>query len=214
VSDDTIILIGNGPSLNQVTDEFLSTYPTFGSNWVHKRLIPTYYSVYGYNLLNTPEKIEAHRNAVKSAEWSFISGLHSLDYLYDNVRPIWPCNRYTYKPGTIGFSADTALGVYSYQTILYINLQITYWLGFKRVLIVGLDGDYGSPDDHAQHFYEDDELTKFVGGWESYRQRELRQRLADLAFAEARKVFEADGREIINLTPGSKCTAFLRVFDA
>ena len=214
MSSDTIILIGNGPSLNQVTDEFLDTYPTFGCNWIHKRFHPTYYSVFGYNLLNSPEKIEAHREVIKYAETAYVSGANVTDYLYPNVSALFPCNDYTYVPGTIGFSEDPGLGVFSCQTVLYINLQIIYYLGFQRVLIVGLDGDYGSPIDHAKHFYEDDELTKFVEGWESYRQREFRQRIADLAFAEARKRFEADGREIINLTPGSKVEAFLRVFDA
>lgn len=207
MSNDTIILIGNGPSLNQVTDEFLDAYPTFGCNWIHKRMIPTYYSVFGYSLLNTPEKREAHRTAIKGAKVAYVSSWHSRHYLYPSVEALFPCNHYTYKPGEIGFSRDHRMGVYSFQTVLYINLQIIYSLGFRRVFIVGLDHDYGSPN---RHFYEEDELTDL--DIHDEMENDKRQRVADLAYVRAREEFEKDDREIINLTPNSKCTAFLRLW--
>lgn len=207
MSNDTIILIGNGPSLSQVTDEFLDAYPTFGCNWIHKRMIPTYYSVFGYSLLNTSEKQEAHRTAIKGAKVSYVSSKYIAHYPYRHVEGIFPCNHYTYKPGEMGFSIDYTMGVYSIQTILYINLQIIYTLGFRRVFIVGLDHDYGSPD---RHFYEEDELTDL--DIHDEMENDKRQRVADLAYAKAREEFEKDDREIINLTPDSKCTAFLRLW--
>lgn len=213
MSDDTIILIGNGPSLNNVTDEFLGAYPIFGCNWIHLPplgIIPTYYSIFGWTLLDTLEKQEAHDYCIRKAKMAFINREYIDSYPYSNVFPLFPCNHLLYDPMKIGWSDNIHKGVYSCQTVLYVNLQIIYYLGFRRVLIVGLDGDYGNPDGSAEHFYPRSELT---GGWESHRSPELRRRIAGLAFTEARRRFEADGREIINLTPHSKCTAFISVYD-
>jgi len=205
VSYDTIILVGNGSSLNQVTDEFLDAYPTFGCNWIHKRMLPTYYTVYGQALLDTEERRLAHQGAVMNAERAFVNEFHRHNYSRKDIMPLRSQPDYT--PGEIAWSYNPHLWVGVYQTVLYTNLQLIYWLGFRRVFIVGLDHDYGGAN---RHFYPDDELT-LDHVIDDKGENERQRRLADLAFAEARKRFEANGREILNLTPRSDCTAFRKV---
>ena len=113
-----------------------------------------------------------------------------------------------------GFSTNPQDKVIMGGTVTFANLQIAYYMGFETILIVGLDHNYhkyekkkaGSTfiadgDDDA-HFY-----PEYFDQGGVYNAPEL-DAVDRISFATARRVFEGDGRKIINLTKGSKALAF------
>ena len=82
-------------------------------------------------------------------------------------------------------------------SVIVSCLKIAHLMGFETVLVVGLDhtGD-------GTHFHPayDQWVAK-----RTYRQDIPK---VDMSFKVCRDEYEASGRRIINLTPGSKCTVF------
>jgi hypothetical protein len=87
-------------------------------------------------------------------------------------------------------------------------------LGFKKVVIVGMDHQYeydGEPNqtkvlhgDDPNHFAKD-----YFGGGQEWDNPDLTK--AEESYRIARKVFEEDGREIIDATVDGACTIFKKM---
>src|SRR4029077_1746541 len=45
------------------------------------------------------------------------------------------------------FSTDAKQRLYCGQSVTIINLQLAYWMGFRRVVLIGMDFSYSIPDD-------------------------------------------------------------------
>ena len=61
------------------------------------------------------------------------------------------------QQGRIGFSKRLDQGVFCGRTITYRAIQAAYWLGFRRVYILGMDLGYV---DRQSRFYETDEVGR------------------------------------------------------
>lgn len=230
--DQTCIIIGNGPSLSDIPLTLLAKYPSFGCNQIRmlEDFKPTYFSALGYNMLDTKERREAMRKTVKDADMAFINVLYIEHYGYKHVWPIMGDNRkpaqraleekldrrYEIKIRSL-FQKEMQIGNLLGRPYLlvgvgftqtYVNLQIAYWMGFKTALMVGIDHEFGSPD---RHFYKDSEIESFhLSEQRTGEEKESAFRLslgADWAYRQARAAYEEDGRQILNLTPGSKAKA-------
>ena len=189
----TCLVVGNGPSLRDVSNTFLSKYPSFGSNRCYLKFIPTYYVAMNRLVLT--------QNAAE------IKGLRCKKY----IKAGFGINGYQLTRDTReAFSFAPMEWVNEGYTVTYVALQLAYWMGFRTVLLVGIDHRYiqnGLPNekqimrgDDPNHF----DPRYFKGqGWH----------LADLEQSEgyyriARQVYEADERQIINLTPNTGTDAF------
>lgn len=113
-----------------------------------------------------------------------------------------------------GFSHEPHRQVFGGGTVIYPCLQILYHLGFEEVVLLGLDHDYGidpatvgetgrhvAAEGLRAHFRED--------YYEAHGRVHIDLHTMERAYAIAREQFEADGRRIINASPGTK----LEVFD-
>ena len=97
-----------------------------------------------------------------------------------------------------------------------INLQLAYWMGFERVLLVGMDFSYQIPsdakvngniivsqsDDH-NHFD-----PRYFGAGKTWKDPKLSRVLQN--YRLAKEVFETDGRQILNCTVGGALEIFER----
>jgi len=109
-------------------------------------------------------------------------------------------------PDKWSFEPDVVVGLGG--SITYIMLQYMYWMGVKTVLVVGLDHDYFKFETMPQHFDsryvmtpENHPQLQHYRGNAKYAARY--KALTQNSYLMARKVFEEDGRRIINLTPNS-----------
>lgn len=121
------------------------------------------------------------------------------------------------KPWRFSLAPDNY--VFLGGTVIFVCLQILYHLGFKEVILLGLDHDYGltpeeikkagrkgmwkSSDSFKAHFTD-----KYYKEGQSVHIDILGM---ERAYELAKKQFEEDGRSILNATEGSKLETFKKV---
>jgi hypothetical protein len=208
----TGIVIANGPGLKNVPIDFLKKYPTLGCNRITlmaPEFVPTYYSCLGRNQINTEEKRQTFYDMLghPDCKAAFLNRMHAHSFPFDEVYSIMGGKSYGFAE-TRFFSLEpldiTGLG----YTMVYVNLQIAYYMGFQTVLLVGLDHHY--PDTDQKHFYKDGDVPDFeVAPGPLYQNNtNIWQQGADLVFNIASEVYKDAGKDIINLSEPSKCTIF------
>ena len=97
-------------------------------------------------------------------------------------------------------------------TVTFVTLQIAFYMGFKQVVLVGLDHNYvekGVPSE-TELRTDDRDQSHFHP---QYFPKGSKWQLPDLLRSEidyelARRAFEQDGRQILDATIGGKCQVF------
>jgi hypothetical protein len=119
-------------------------------------------------------------------------------------------------PHPAGFSTEPHRLIYGGATVIYPCLQILYHLGVTEVVLLGLDHDYGVdtnavgrsvvsvPSEELQAHFRDD---YYPGGGEVF----IDIHTTELAYAMSRDRYAADGRRIVNATPGTKLDVYEQV---
>jgi len=116
------------------------------------------------------------------------------------------------------FSKDCSKVVYCGQSVTFINLQLAYYLGFSEIYLIGMDFSYTIPDsaklikgaviesteDDVNHFHPD-----YFGKGKKWHDPKLHNVLQ--SYKLHKKIFEEDGRKIINATVGGKLEEFERI---
>jgi len=208
----TGILIANGPSLADVPRDFLDKYPTIGTNniylygmteeeiaqypGVEPKFYPDFYTIVGFNQLDTPEARDYPRPVIDNAKLAFVNRIAYPEYAQEHVYAIHgiklsdgqrPEPKYKFSDDILDY-----VGVGYTNT--YIMFQIMYYLGFETVLCVGLDNDYGADPDKL-HFYHND--PRFSN--EPNMGRSTFEKGSNLVFGLAKEFYEKNGRRIINI---------------
>lgn len=194
---ETCLIVGNGPSLRDVPLDFLKKYPSFGTNRIYllEGFAPTYYC--SVNPLVIGQYYDDITTLVMP---KFIPANCCFD---DTCIPL-------NSSGIVMFSQDASTWVYEGHTVTFVCLQIAYYMGFKTVLMVGVDHSFqyhGAPNQEMEmqgndpnHF----DPNYFKGA--RWNNPDLVR--SERAYKLARAMYEAKGRKIVNLTPGTKETAF------
>lgn len=191
----TGIVIGNGPSLKEVPCEFLDRFPTLGSNRIYLRYIPTYYAVINELLIQQfADEINEVPSIKFAREFTTIKAypLHLIE--------------------TPMFSYAPTKWLYDGHNTTFVLLQLAFFMGFKRVYLVGVDHRYafeGQPNerlymagDDPNHF-----SPEYFKGSE-WQAPDLA--VSEQAYKMAKEAYDLNKREIINLTPGSALNVFDR----
>ncbi len=200
---ETALVIGNGPSLNEIPPWFLNKYPSFGTNRIYllSGFAPNYYCAVnplvieqfhdGINLMGCIKFVTA-----RFVQDGMITNAHQL---YSSVQP--------------SFSRTPEEWIYEGYTVTYVCLQLAFFMGFETVLLVGIDHQYifkGGPNalsqakgDDVNHFHPD-----YFGDGVMWHNPDLLQ--SERAYSMAKTVFDNAGRKIINLTPRSALDVFER----
>ena len=112
------------------------------------------------------------------------------------------------------FCHDVSEGVHEGWTVTYAGLQLAYHLGFKEVVLIGLDHRYeyqGDPN-QAQRLDGPDPnhfCPSYFGGGQAWDNPDLAR--SEESYRIARAEYEKDGRRIYDATPDGGCTAFEKV---
>ncbi len=209
--EGTCIIIANGPSLNDVPNSFLKSYPSFGCNRIYLRedFTPTYFVQIGADQIQG-SKFMDFVDICSEVDASFVNRMAVRKFEgIDNVYPI--LSRPLIPDGTgkgIGakFSSHPLYAIGIGGSVIFQSFQLAYWMGFSVCLVVGLDHAYEREWSKPFHFYPNDEtVTSREGPYGGHRSWVKR---TDVTFMVAREAFSADGRSILNLTEGSACTVF------
>jgi hypothetical protein len=212
-------LIGTGPSLNDTNLNLIRDKNIFGVNELYLGFegfglpTPQFYGLsdgdgfdhYGTDVLTLDSQVFLTRSCE-------IKYLRNYDIYHKLVKkePILlrsllpemvPPDGRPYEEGSNMFSIDPTKGIYSGWTVIMdIGLQVCYYLGFSRVILLGCDMDFLKRD----HFYEpshheplEDPLKCLGAKWSH-------------CYNICKEAWEEDGREIINATVGGKLEVFKR----
>lgn len=220
---ERVVIIGNGPSLNQLDLSLLADVPTIAVNAIflasdRMGFDPTYYvvedtAVMRDNLDQIKEYKAGHR-FFPSIYRDQIGKAPNTSYFrmntgfYEGRSPAFCVPR---------FSTDASQRMYSGQSVTIINLQLAYYMGFSEVILIGMDFSYSIPEssivegnrilsqgDDPNHFHPD-----YFGKGKVWKDPKLDRVLANYQLAKL--MFEADGRRIVNATHGGKLELFDRV---
>lgn len=190
---ETCLIIGNGPSLKDVPLDFLQKYPSFGTNRIYllDGFTPTYYCSVNPLVIQQFTEDITRIDAPKFLPAS---------YCFDDT--CLPLN----SAGMVLFSQDASQWIYEGHTVTFVCMQIAYYMGFKNVLLVGVDHSFvydGRPNEQRvmdgadpNHFHPD----YFKG--KQWNNPDLAR--SEHAYKLARAMYEAHGRRIVNLTPNTK----------
>lgn len=190
---ETCTIIGNGPSLKHVPNMWLDKYPTFGSNKIYLKYIPTYYVCTNPLILKQNKSAIEMLDCEKFARAGFIDSGNPL-----NINPVKE------------FSTRPYEWVYEGYTVTFVSLQLAYYFGFTTVLLVGIDHRYeynGKPN--QKNVYEGDDVNHFHPDYfkgQEWNNPDLAQ--SEISYKMAKVVYEKEHRRIINLTYNSALNVF------
>lgn len=200
------VIVANGPSLNRMDLSFLRRETVIGMNKIHLGLerfgfYPRYYVAVNRHVLEQSAEAIRALTCVKlisdrGAAWLAEDALtHHLNTTRAPAR----------------FCHDIAKGVHEGWTVTYVALQVARYLGFREVVLVGLDHRYqytGGPNElhrlegaDPNHFSPD-----YFGNGQHWNNPDLAH--SEESYRIARAEFEKEGRRIIDATVDGACTVF------
>ncbi len=200
-----MVIIANGPSLNKTDFHHIRNRITIGLNKIYLG-----FSKFGFY----PKYYVAINEKVLRQSAEQISSLNCVKFLSNRARDLYRENALTYILNTTlppsRFSDSLSDGIHEGWTVTYAALQIAFFMGFKKVVIVGLDHRFeyqGSPNETSvlkgldtNHFSEDYFANQEWDNPDLIRSEE--------SFRIAREKFEADRRTIIDATVDGACDVF------
>jgi hypothetical protein len=203
-------IIGNGPSLKRTDMSPLKSEYTIGLNRIYLMFDELGFSTTYYACVNRLVVEQCAREIIDLVPCpKFISWrCRDLIHFTENMVFLHP------RTSSPKFFTDMTYGIWEGATVTYVALQIAYFLGFSRVVLIGVDHSYearGEP--RAEVVSESADQNHFDG---QYFGKGFRWQLPDLKTSElgyeiARYIFEKKEREIVDATIGGKLQVFPKV---
>lgn len=139
-------IIGNGPSLNKMDLAKLNQYYTFGLNKIYLIFERVDLSLSYYVTVNRLV-IERCQNEIQNFRCPcFLEFTKSKDII--------PFKENIYRLATTGrpymFQTDITQKICEGNTVTYVAMQLAYYMGFKRVFLIGVDHNFkysGNPNE-------------------------------------------------------------------
>lgn len=206
---ETCILLANGPSLANEDLRLTFQFPTFGLNRVYL----------GADKLNFKlDYLVCVNRLVLSQFGSEIEGVRCKKFLSWDSRTNFQAvdDIHWLNPGLQfnSFSKDITRGLNPAATVTFAALQIIYFMGFEKVVILGMDHSFSLkkstiPNTTEVYNHEED-VNHFLP---NYFPKGVKWETPDLVSSEhfysiAREVYERAGRRIVDCTTKGQCEVF------
>lgn len=205
----TCVIIGNGPSLKGMDLSILEDVYTFGMNRIYLMFERLGFSTTFYVAVN--------RYVIEQCVTD-IRQLTIPKFLSWGSRNLFQCNRdlaflnWRRNPGFQGHLATR--GLWEGGTVTYVALQLAYYMGFSKAILIGVDHHFqftGPPNqlvtstgDDPNHF----DPSYFGAGFQ-WQLPDLET--SELAYSLAKREYEKSSRCVVNATIGGKLEIFPRV---
>jgi hypothetical protein len=202
-------IIGNGPSLKQTDLLRLKNEFTLGQNRIYLAFPEMGFQT-SYYLSVNDLVIEQCATEIQCLDLPRFVSWRARRWLRPQENLYFIHTTYTGPK----FARDIRERVWEGGTVTYTALQVAYFLGFRQVILIGVDHNYvtqGKPN--ATVTSQGDDPNHFHPG---YFGKGFRWQLPDLlqweeAYRLARRTYEADGRQVLDATIGGKLTVFEKV---
>lgn len=201
-------ILGNGPSLNKTDLSLLEGENTFGMNRIYLNFPKMGFRTSYFVAVNTLV-LEQCAEDIRSLSMPRFVTWRGRKYFEDEV--LFLDSDYT-PPAD--FSGDITGRIFEGSTVTYVALQIAYYMGFKEVILIGVDHSFSTEGDPNQTVVSDGEDPNHFSP--DYFGEGFIWQLPDLEASErayrlAREAFEADGRRVLDATIGGKLKVFPKV---
>lgn len=188
-------ILGNGPGLNDIDLDGLEGI-VFGTNRLY---------LSGY----TPDYYVCINSLVLEQFQDDIDELDTIRFIRDAFARDgdMPLNVDSFTP----IFGNPEGSLWGGHTVTYACLQLAYYMGFGEVILLGIDFYYDQiPEENKEIVSEGDDVNHFHP---DYFGKGIRWHTADiprseLAYILAKRVFEQDGRQIVNCSTRTKLDVF------
>lgn len=206
-------IIGNGPSLNRTDLSPLQHEFTIGLNRIYLM-----FQTLGFRtscLVSVNDLvIQQCVDEMQALDLPrFFSWRSRRFFAPDTATPVGPIFLYTTYESP-RFARDVRGRVWEGATVTYVALQLAFHMGFRQVVLVGVDHDFASKGEANKVVVsEGDDRDHFSP---SYFGKGFRWQLPDLVTSEiayrmAHDAYRKAGREVFDATVGGKLTVFPKV---
>lgn len=213
-------IIGNGPSLLKTDLKLLKNEITFGVNgiFLYDGFSPTFYSTVSSTFwkyhIDEIKKVKCERRFLPRDMRELDSNVPTswLNMVSPKYESYWNAP----LPVPAYFSKRPDKIIQAGGTVIFILLQLAYYMGFTTVVLLGVNHDYGLSNTNANSvgFNKYDSLRRthftpnyYANGAEFH----VDINAMEYGYHIAKKVFDKSGRIIVNATPESKLEIFKRV---
>ena len=192
------LIIGNGPSLKDIPNEFLKQYITFGCNRIYLKYVPDIY-VYVDPLAHN----QGWTGDIKTLNCAKFLAAGMAQHHADSV----PLNCIH----EMGFSLSPMQSVYAYFSTTTVMLQLAVWMGFEEIGLVGFDHRYQLANGE-RHFYAADgnDINHFAPDYYPVGAKYNAPKLDMLTqwHSLAKHTMDVEGVRVTNLTDGTDLTVY------
>lgn len=210
--DQRCFILGNGPSLSRMDLAPLAKEITFGLNRIYLafdrlNFVPTYYVCVNELVL---EQFADEIRAIRT--WKFLNWNRRAYFPSEGTQTVFLRLALGLQDR---FGREPQHGLWGGGTVTYAAMQLAYFMGFREVVLIGLDHTYAAkgvpnttrvrgPGPDTDHF----DSTYFPAGTR-WQLPDLRR--SEMAYALARSAFEKDGRRILDATDQGLCPVFEKI---
>lgn len=198
-------IIGNGPSIKHTDLKLLRNEVTFGSNRIYLLFEQIGFATTYFLSVNRLVMEQCAQDIMKVPSPKFI-GWHCRDLVSFTEDMMFLQSR-----PEVSFHTEITDGVWEGGTVTYVALQVAYYMGFEKVILVGVDHSFsaqGKP--HAEVVSRGDDPDHFdpqyFGKGFHWQLPDLE--MSELAYRLAKFHFERAGREVLDATIGGKLQVF------
>ncbi|MFC1714992.1 6-hydroxymethylpterin diphosphokinase MptE-like protein [Candidatus Poribacteria bacterium] len=207
--EERCFILGNGPSLKKTDLSRLESEFTFGLNRIYLLFdelgfVTTYY-------------VSVNRLVIEQCASEIIGKVPCPKFISWRARgliefaPDMMFLRSHYSPR---FFTNITEGVWEGATVTYVAMQVAYYLGFEKVILVGVDHSFttkGEP--HKAVVSQGDDPNHFDPNYfgKGFKWHLPDLETSELAYRIARDQFTSAGRQIVDATIGGKLQVFPKV---
>lgn len=113
------------------------------------------------------------------------------------------------------FSTSPSCCIWEGSTVTYVAMQLAYYMGFSKVILIGVDHNYGAQQGspYKEVIMQGDDPHHFSNNYFSrgFRWRLPNLEASEMAYRLARETYARAGREILDATVGGKLEVFPKV---
>lgn len=205
---DRCFIIGNGPSLRKTDLSLMKNEVTFGLNRIYLLFDEMGFAT-TYHVAVNKLVIEQCAQEITELPCPKFIGWRARNLIDLSSSMMFLCPR-----SSPGFYTDLAKGVWEGMTVTYVAMQIAYYLGFQKIILIGLDHSYatkGKP--HTELVSQGDDPNHFDTEYfgKGFRWQLPDLETSELAYRMAREQFERTGREIVDATIDGRLQVFRKI---
>jgi hypothetical protein len=199
------VIIGNGPSLRQTNMDLLRDEITFGLNRIYLMFdqlgfTPTFHAVINRLVVEQcADDLRQIRVPLFTCKQNrdLLGGMPNAIFLTELQGP--------------RFVSDAAQGFWAGGTVTYLAMQLAYYMGFSKVVLVGVDHRFavsGPPNQVVESKGPDDSHFDPNYFGKGFKWQLPDYEASEMAYTLARDHYQRHGRQIVDATVDGALTIF------